>query len=176
MSLLGLLGLIFGIIAVVKGAAPLARLRSRKAGVLAIVLSLVLLMFGSGANAAVQQSGSNMASLTAQSSAGTTSTPQASPSATPKATTKPSTKATTKPTVKPRPTKPKSTSTPTPVATEAEVQEASVLPYAVVTVDDAGIDVGTSAVTVSGGNGEKVTTYLVQYIDGVEVSRSVSRE
>ncbi|WEO76457.1 G5 domain-containing protein [Cryobacterium sp. SO2] len=162
-SLLGLLGLIFGIVAVVKGAAPLARLRSRKAGVLAIILSLVLLLFGSGANAAVQQSGSNLASLTAQSSTGTTATPQASPSATPRATTKPT-------------AKPKSTPTPTPVATEAEVQEASVLPYAAVTVDDAGIDVGTSAVTVSGGNGEKVTTYLVKYIDGVEVSRSVARE
>ncbi|WP_442784580.1 G5 domain-containing protein [Cryobacterium sp. MP_3.1] len=62
------------------------------------------------------------------------------------------------------------------MATEAEVQEATAIPFAAVTVDDDTIDVGTSAVTVGGGNGEKVTTYLVKYIDGVEVSRSIARE
>lgn len=76
--------------------------------------------------------------------------------------------------------KPKRTATPTPtptaIATEAEVQEATAIPFAAVTVDDDTIDVGTSAVTVGGGNGEKVTTYLVKYIDGVEVSRSIARE
>jgi hypothetical protein len=31
-------------------------------------------------------------------------------------------------------------------------------------------------VTVAGGNGEKVTTYAVQYLDGVEVSREMVSE
>jgi hypothetical protein len=156
-ALLGLAGLIFGIVAVVTGAAPLARLRSRKAGVLAIALSLVLIPVGAGLNATQPPTGSDAANLVSDATASPTATPK--PSAKPKAT--------------PRAT---ATPTPTPVATEAEVQETSAIPYGAVTVNDGGIDVGASAVTVSGGNGEKVTTYRVQYLDGVEVSRSVARE
>jgi hypothetical protein len=158
-ALLGLAGLIFGIMAVVTGAAPLARLRSRKAGVLAIALSLVLVPVGAGLNAAQPPTGSDAANLVSDATA--------SPSATPKTTATPKPKATPKATATP---------TPTPVATEAEVQETSAIPYGAITVNDGGIDVGASAVTVSGGNGEKVTTYRVQYLDGVEVSRSVARE
>jgi hypothetical protein len=176
-ALLGLAGLAFGIVAVVTGAAPLARLRTRKAGVLAIALSLVLIPVGASLNAAPQQTGSDAANLVSEATSGPTATPKSSakatPTATPKgATTAPAT-ATPKAAVAPKPT---ATPTPTPVATESEVQEASVIPYGAVTVDDGGIDVGASAVTVSGGNGEKVTTYKVQYLDGVEVSRSVARE
>ena len=42
--------------------------------------------------------------------------------------------------------------------------------------EDSNSDVGTSAITTVGVNGEKTTTYLVKSVDGVEVSREISRE
>jgi hypothetical protein len=65
---------------------------------------------------------------------------------------------------------------PTPVVTESEVQETSTVPYTAVTVEDGSLDVGQSVVTSSGADGQKVTTFVVKYIDGVEVSRSFARE
>jgi hypothetical protein len=170
-ALLGLAGLTLGVVAVATGAAPLARLRSRKAGAVAIAFSLLLIPVGAGLNALGQQPASNPANLVAN--------PTASPTAPPKATAASKTTATPKATTKPTATaspKPTATPTPTPVATEGEVQEASAIPFAAVSVDDSSIDVGASAIAVAGANGEKVTTYLVQYVDGVEVSRAVARE
>lgn len=43
---------------------------------------------------------------------------------------------------------------PTAVATEAEVQEATAIPFTAVTVDDDTTDVGTFAVAVGGGIGD----------------------
>jgi hypothetical protein len=148
-GLLGFVGLIIGIVI-------LAKKGSRKAGTLAILVGLLFAFVGSGLNSVVQQPDSDTASVEEAS---------ATPVPTPEGTTK----ATPKPTLTPTPT-------PTPVATQAEVQESSVIPYVAVMVDDNTIDVGTSAITVGGVNGEKVTTYLVQYIDGVEISRAVARE
>ncbi|TFD45401.1 hypothetical protein E3T55_18735 [Cryobacterium frigoriphilum] len=69
-----------------------------------------------------------------------------------------------------------STPTPTPVQTESEVQESAPIPFETATVNDGAIDVGTSAVTSAGQAGTLTTTYLVKYVDGVEVSRSLSSE
>ena len=153
--ILGLLAVVLGIVALVKGAVPRTKLRSRKTGALAVIVGVLVVMAASSANAGVQQDASPKSSLISAASnvAGATTSPAP---------------------------KPKRTATPTPtpttVATEAEVQEATTIPFAAVTVDDHTIDVGTSSVTVGGGNGEKVTTYIVKYIDGVEVSRSIARE
>jgi hypothetical protein len=138
--------MLIGVVGVILGIAALVRKRSRKVGALAILAGLVFAFVGGGFNSLVQQSDANTASVVEAS---------ATPVPTPKASTKP---------------------TPTPVATEAEVQEVSVIPYAAVSVDDNTIDVGTSAITVGGANGERVVTYLVQYIDGVEVSRAATRD
>jgi len=144
--------MLIGVVGVILGIAALVRKRSRKVGALAILAGLVFAFVGGGFNSLVQQSDSNTASVVE-----VTATPVPTP------------KASTKPTPTPTPT-------PTPVATEAEVQEASVIPYAAVSVDDNTIDVGTSAITVGGANGERVVTYLVQYLDGVEVSRAATRD
>ena len=154
-AILGLTLTVVGIVALVKGSVPRTRLRSRRAGTIAVIVGLFVVMVGSGANAGVQPNTSPQASLISGASTVTETTPSPSP-------------------------KPKRSATPTPtptaVATEAEVQETTAIPFAAVSVDDDTIDVGTSAVTVGDGNGEKVTTYLVKYIDGVEVSRAVARE
>lgn len=155
-SLMGLAALIAGVVAMVRGSVPVARLRSRRAGALAIVVGLFVLTVGSAGSAVGQPAPPSL-----------TSTPTASPTASASASPKPTRKATATPTPTP---------TPTPVASSAEVQEATPIPYAAVSVDDNTIDVGVSAITVAGANGEKVTTYLVQYVDGVEVSRAVARE
>ena len=146
-AIIGLIGLIFGITTLVNGSEPRVGLRSRKAGVLATGVSLVLLLVGAGANTAVQQVGGDGDGRSAIAGPTTSAVPSATP-----------------------------TPTPEPVATEEEVQEAVPIPFAAVTVEDATVDVGNTAVTVIGANGEKVTTYLVKYVDGVEVSRSVVRE
>lgn len=170
-AVLGLAWLVFGLIAIFTGSASFVRIRSRWTGALAIVAGLIVLSVGSvgqgtvaamSTTSAVSDSPASLSTVTSASA-----TPKATSSAKPTSSTKP--KATAKPTAT-------ATPTPTPVATEAEVQEATAIPYGAVTVDDDTIDVGASAVTVGGGNGEKVTTYLVQYIDGVEVSRTVARE
>jgi hypothetical protein len=173
-ALLGLAWLVFGLVAIFTGSASFVRLRSRWAGSLAIFVGLAALLVGGIGQGAVQMASNTTDASTTSGSVmplaaveSATPTPRATSSATPSAPAKP------KPTAAPKPT---ATPTPTPVATQAEVQEASAIPYNAVSVDDDTINVGASAVTTGGGNGEKVTTYLVEYVDGVEVSRSVARE
>lgn len=181
-ALAGLAWSIFGLVALVRGSA--GRIRSRWAGSLAVFVGVVSLLIGGigqgvvSTMAETDQADAASVAVAEVSSPSPTPTVTAKPTttATPKPTNTPKTAATPKPTATPKTATPKPTPTPTPVASRAEVQEASVIPYGAVTVDDGNIDVGQSAVTVGGGNGEKVTTYLVEYLDGVEVSRSVARE
>ena len=154
-AILGLTLTVLGVVTLVKGSVPRTRLRSRRAGTVAVIVGLFVVMIGSSANAGVQPDSAPQASLIAGAS--TVTETSASPTPKPKRSATP-------------------TPTPTAVATEAEVQETTAIPFAGVSVDDDTIDVGASAVTVGGGNGEKVTTYLVKYIDGVEISRTVARE
>lgn len=154
---LGFASLVFGLLAIVTGSARILRIRSRGAGTLALFVGVVALLVGSVGQGVVHEMSNTTLAGTASGLAAsvTAVNPTAKPSAS---------------------TKPKPIATPTPVATQAEMQEITTLPFGSVTVDDESIDLGASAVTVSGGNGEKVTTYLVKYIDGVEVSRTVARE
>lgn len=152
--LLGLIGIFFGAAAVITGSAGLARIRSRKAGALVAGISLFAVIIASSAQSSAQLPEPNTAGGGGSGfSAGT------DPSGAPTATTTPTPSA-----------------TPTPVATETEVKESTVVPFSAVTVEDNTIDVGQSVVTSTGVDGQKVTTYLVSYLDGVEVSRSVARE
>lgn len=69
-----------------------------------------------------------------------------------------------------------SVSSPTPSAAAPQpVQEAVVataaLPFASQSIDDPNMAVGTQAVTTAGVPGTETTTYLVTYLDGVEVER-----
>jgi hypothetical protein len=175
----GLAWLIVGLVAVFRGSA--GRIRSRWAGSLAIFVGLAVLVMGGLGQGVVY----TMRNTTEAVTASVAVVKPVSPTPTAAASAKPMPTATVKPSVSPKPPptpkptiapKPTATPTPSPVASQAEVQEASVIPYGAVTVDDSNIDVGASAVSVGGGNGEKVVTYLVQYIDGVEVSRSVAHE
>lgn len=175
LALAGLAWLIFGGVAMVRGSA--GRIRSRLAASLAIFVGLAALTVG-GIGQSVVYTLLDTAQ-TGTASLAVAEIPSASPTATASAKSTPKPTDTAKPKAPAKPaatTKPTATPTPTPVASQAEVQEASVIPYGAVTVDDGNIDVGASAVTVGGGNGEKVTTYLVEYLDGVEVSRSVASE
>lgn len=64
------------------------------------------------------------------------------------------------------------TPTPAPVKTTFdEIQESTSIPFEKTTVDDPQRDVGTTAITTAGVAGTKVTTYRVEYHDGVEISR-----
>jgi hypothetical protein len=187
----GLAWLVVGIVAAFRGSA--GRVRSRWAGSLAIFVGLAALVVGGLGQGVVyamldtvQTDTASIAAVTDASPLPTaTASAKPTPSATPKASATPKPAMSDAPTSAPEPAtatgppvvpKPTATLAPAPVSSQAEVQEASVIPYGAITVDDSNIDVGASAVSVGGGNGEKVVTYLVQYIDGVEVSRSVARE
>jgi hypothetical protein len=174
LALAGLVWLFFGLVAMSRGSASFARIRSRWAGALAVVVGLVALVMGGVGQGVVY----TMSSTTQNSAASLAAVATASPFPTATTTPKPTATATGHPAATSKATTPTPTATPTPtpVASRAEVQEASVIPYGAVTVDDSNIDVGASAVSVGGGNGEKVTTYIVEYLDGVEISRSVARE
>ena len=163
----GLAWMLFGLIATLRGSA--GRIRSRRAGSLAVLVGLAAFFIGGIGQGVVSSSLDTSPADTASVAVVDDATPTATSK--PTATAQPA--ATSKATATPKPT---ATPTPTPVASQEEVQEASVIPYGAVTVDDSNIDVGATAISVGGGNGEKVTTYLVEYLDGVEVSRSVARE
>lgn len=151
-AVLGGLALVVGVFATVTGSAKSLRVRSRSAGVAVLVAGIVALSVGSSAYALVSSGDKAAASADVSNSAPLKTKSSAAPA-----------------TQTPSPT-------PTPVLTQAEVQETAVIPYGAATVEDSGLDVGTTAVTVTGQNGEKTTTYLVKYVDGVESSRELSRE
>ncbi|MGB4137538.1 MAG: G5 domain-containing protein [Microbacterium sp.] len=66
---------------------------------------------------------------------------------------------------------------PRPIPTTfSEIEEKTVIPFERTIVDDAERDLGTTTVTVTGVDGEKVTTYRVTSVAGTEVSREQIRE
>jgi hypothetical protein len=71
---------------------------------------------------------------------------------------------------------PTPTPTPTPVVTIENIDVSEAIPFDVVTVDDAGRDIGQDAVTTTGQDGTRVKTYEVTYTDGIETSRSLASE
>jgi len=146
----GLAALLVGIFAAVRGSARLFRVRSQAAGRMLAVVGVVVLMIGSSANAATGPQSTSPVAADVKLPPAVVEVQQ-TPIPTP-------------------------TPTPTPVESQAEVQEVAAIPFEAATVNDSGIDVGTSAVTSPGQNGTKTTTYLVDYVDGVEVSRSLVRE
>jgi len=64
--------------------------------------------------------------------------------------------------------------TPTPEVRTETAEEA--VPFAAVTAEDAGHDVGWSAVTTAGQNGVKTKTYRVTYVAGAETARELVSE
>lgn len=150
-TLIGLGALVVGVVATVRGSANFFRVRTRSAGRALLAAGVVVLLVGSAAHAAT----SPQSAITDASDTKPAATSEASHAPTPRHTPTP---------------------TPTPVQTESEVQESAAIPFETATVNDGAIDVGTSAVTSVGQAGTLTTTYLVKYVDGVEVSRSLSSE
>ena len=132
---------------IVRGSAKLFRVRSRGAAWAALGIAFVLMLVGSGANAALGGPGSN------DSDAGTVADAKPFVS-TP----------TEKPSPSPKPT------------TFEEVEESTPIPFERSAVDDPNIDVGQTAITTVGVDGTKLTTYRVTYVDGKEVSRELVGE
>lgn len=149
--LLGLLAAAIGAYAAAVGSAPRFRVRSRKIGAIVLGAGLFAATVGGTANAAVLSSSTaSVASLTA---------PRIESPSSPTAEESPS----------PKPT-------PTPVVTQEEVREPVLIPFGSTTVNDANLAVGTTAISVTGVNGEKVIVHQVTYVDGVETERQVLRE
>lgn len=146
-ALIGLVAAIVGIYAAVTGSAKSFRVRSRSAGAVMLGAGLLVMLVGTGVNAVTRPQTPDSASV-AKSASGSVQVDEV---------------------VKPSPT-------PTPVKTESEVQLVAAIPFEVTSVEDPNIDVGASAITTAGANGETTTTYLVKSVDGVEVSREVRRE
>ncbi|WP_199521339.1 G5 domain-containing protein [Jiangella anatolica] len=63
--------------------------------------------------------------------------------------------------------------TPTPVVTVETVTQTEAVPFERVTVEDATMDLGTSAVTTAGVEGVRTLTYEVTLTDGVETDRAL---
>ncbi|TFD70522.1 G5 domain-containing protein [Cryobacterium fucosi] len=144
---IGLLGCIAGAIAIAHGSAKFFRLGSRSSGQAVLVAGVIVLLIGTAANAA-----------THPTSATTTGVPPAASG---------SVRLEHKTTPSPTPTR---------VETEAEVKEVAEIPFELTSVDDSTSDVGTTVVTTTGQNGEVTMIYLAKYVDGVEISRTLSRE
>lgn len=62
---------------------------------------------------------------------------------------------------------------PKPVTVVSQVSESQAIPFGQQRVDDAAYAQGTEQVTVAGANGERVITYEITTVDGVETARTV---
>lgn len=71
---------------------------------------------------------------------------------------------------------PSATPSPTPVVVVSEQTVTSALPFERTTVDDAALPSGESRVSTAGVDGEKISTYRVTTIDGVESERVLLSE
>lgn len=71
---------------------------------------------------------------------------------------------------------PSATPSPTPVVVVSEQTVTSALPFERTTVDDAALPSGGSRVSTAGVDGEKISTYRVTTIDGVESERVLLSE
>lgn len=68
---------------------------------------------------------------------------------------------------------PTPTPTPTPIVTVETVTETEAIPFERVTVEDATMELGTSAVTTAGVEGVRTLTYEVTSTDGAETGRTL---
>lgn len=148
--LAGLFLFFVAIYGLVRGSAKFFQVRSRGAAWAALGIALVLMFVGSGANAALGGPGSNPASSESASTGAEAKPFAAAP--------------TEKPSPSPKPT------------TFEDVDETVAIPFERSTIDDPNIDVGQTAITTTGVDGAKVTTYRVTYVDGKEVSRELVGE
>lgn len=151
-SILMLAGFVLFFVAIygiVRGSAKLFRVRSRGAAWAALGIAFVLMMVGTGANAALGGPGSQP-DATSTSAEGEAKPLVSLP--------------TEKPSPSPKPT------------TFENVEESAAIPFELTTVDDPNIDAGQVVVTTAGVAGTKVTTYRVTYVDGKEVSRDLVSE
>lgn len=148
LALAGTAAIFIGLFAMLKGSARPFRVRSRRSAGAVLAAGFVVMLIGTSATAA--------SDIEPVSGAANISAPTVAPTET-KRSAAPSTK-------------------PTPVESEKEIAEESIVPFDSITVDDANSDVGTTGISVGGQDGKRTTTYLVKYRDGVEVSREVLRE
>lgn len=147
-ALVGTAAIFIGLFAMLKGSARPFRVQSRRSAAAVMIAGFVVMLIGTSASAASDiDTVSGAASISAPTVEASETKRSAAPS-------------------------PK----PTPVETEKEIAEESIVPFDAITVDDANSDVGISGISVGGQDGKRTTTYLVKYRDGVEVAREVLRE
>ena len=154
---IGLAALVVGLVAALRGSASFFHVRSKSAGRALLLAGVITLLIGSAANSLTSPQIEPVASSAHTTPDTDAFERRAAPTPTPTRSLKP-------------------TPTPTPALTESEVHESAAIPFEVTTVSDEAIDVGTNEVTSVGQAGTLTTTYLVKYVDGVEVSRTVASE
>lgn len=143
-----LVAVALGIFTLIKGATPIAGMRSRKSGLGALGAALLLLVGGAAGATPATTNDAPSALLQADSAAPSTA-PQAE----------------------------KRTPSPTPTPTTfEEVNVDTPIPFERAVADDPAIAEGTTTVTTPGVEGTLRTTYSVTYVGGTEISREVVRE
>lgn len=156
-AVIALAVLVTAIVGLSRGSRTWLRLPSRKAAIGVVAgASVVLLLAGSVSAANMPRVALDQTTGGAQRFADDTSPSEASaPAAT-------------------RTTTPTPTPTPTTVIQEETVTE--VIPFERATVEDATVPRGQTAVTSAGQNGERVLTYRVTLVDGIETGRELVSE
>ena len=141
--MLGVGGLVAGVVALAKGAAPAVGIRSRAVGSVVVASAVISMAFGSaflGGASAMSTAGSANSSVTVDRS-----------NATPK---------------------PTPTPTPTPRRTVEMEEVREPIPFETREVEDSSLDLGTRVLATAGVDGVRRITYEVVYEDGREVSRT----
>lgn len=150
-SYLALIVLVTGVVAIVRNTPTWLKLKTRKTMFSVVAAAGAVLLVASSVNAARSTDASN--EILAASI--------------------PATEAESSPSPRPTPTR---TPTPTPKRTVVEEIVTEVIPFEATTVEDGNLALGQTAVTVTGVNGEKTTTYRVTYEGDREVSRRLVSE
>lgn len=158
--------LVTGIVALSRGSRTWLRLRSRRAAIGVTVGAAALLLITGGISAAALAGQAEAPTLAEPARFADTS--QVSP-----ATAEESPTPTQTP--KPKPTK-TPTPTPTPVTMTREETVTEAVAFEQVSVEDANLPRGQTAITAGGQPGQRTLTYTVTMVDGVETNRELKSD
>ena len=160
-AVIALVVLITGIVALTKGSRTWLRIGSRKAAIaVTAAAAAVLLVTGSVSAAVLPTPGSKISAEVARFGSAPSNDAGNSGAATSERST-------------PKPTR---TPTPAPAETSREEVVTELIPFTETRVDDGALPQGQTEVRTPGQDGEKALTYLVQFVDGKEVSRELISE
>lgn len=153
-AVIALVVLVTAIVGLNRGSRTWLRLPSRKAAIGAVAgASVVLLLAGTVSAASMPRVALDQTTVDAQRFADASPSEASAPTATRTA-----------------------TPTPTPITVVQDEVVAEVIPFERTTVEDATVPRGQTSVTSAGQNGERVLTYRVTLVDGVETGRELVSE